>query len=105
MPKTDNETIAIVSFLLKRAVNRGGNDCIPGSWEIQDLRGTIILRDLLDRPPFIGNFGLAVSNVLKKRNASLIALREEKRLEDMRSWSTVLNVELIEFLSMGGVGK
>lgn len=104
-PKGDAEIIAIVGFLLEKTVDRGDNDCIPGSWEIQDLRGTIALKRFLDRAPFLGNFGLAVSNVFKTNKTSLIVLREEKRLEDMKSWHTVLNIELIKFLSMGGVGK
>ncbi len=103
-PENDSHAIRIAEFLVdKTDANRAGH--IPGSWYVQDIRGTLALETLLEFPEFSSKFGLVTSNIVHQNSASIIALRAESSIndKDWDSFKTIQDVELIRYLTEFGV--
>lgn len=95
----------IAEFLLDNTDANRLDHRIPGSWYVQDIRGTMALEPLLKLPAFSNKFGVVMANVLHQGKSSIIALRSKSKL-DPKEWSgfeTIVDLELIKYLTEFGV--
>jgi len=105
----DNQAALIGDFLVRKTRKAVGLNYIPGSWEVNDIRGTNALANLLEIESFARRYETIVCNVLRKNDSKsiLLTLRQETKFsQEDANWdspNSLQNKELVEVLAIGNI--